>query len=352
MIAHIFVSYCFLIISNLFRGNARLVFTIISSAFVFFLLGFRSGFLTDYENYIGAISEMYQSRDFFGNGFDPFFDFTVWLTFSIGAPEYFVLTLYFFLTFFFLAKVAWSSTNYPTLSFMLLLFVAPVAASLNITRQVLAFSIVLYFFIRFFSVKLFLYELFVIVTAYLVHTSVLIMLPLRLAVFLPASFRFWLFIVFLAFLSKQFSGQLIDHIIAIYSTTDLPYSAYLVNTKYLFTDRNNSGFLQYGNICLALWVAYKLPEISVNRLNGAICKIYILGVVLTFLFMEFQAFVRLFLNFSWFLFLAIPIALHSYKDYWLKLFSAYGVIMYSVILFGMWVLRLYSEFGSGSHHFL
>lgn len=352
MILSIVLGYLSLIVSNIFKGNHRFVLTVLSSLFLVFVLGFRFGFMTDYNNYIGVVERMYRAEHFFGNGFDPFFDFVVWLSFNIGAPEYFVLTLYFCLTLFLLVKMAWSNPGYPALSFVILLFVAPLGASLNITRQVMAFSFVLIFLFRFCNFRFFFFEVSVLLVAYLVHESVLIMLPLRLLLFLPARFSFWLASFAIAVVVKQFSFQIIGFVSDLYVQTSLPYYRYFVDASYLFTNTSNTGVLQFANIMLALWVSYRLPEISVSKVNAVVCKAYIVGVFFTFIFLEYQAFVRIFQNLSWFAFMAIPIALKYYREYWVKVFSVFGILLYSTLLVFVWLLGIHTNFDGGGHHIL
>jgi hypothetical protein len=349
MIYAILTTYLLAFSSLLLKRKARLVPFLISSLLITFVLGLRSGFLTDYNNYIDRIAYMYRSQTFFGRGYDPFFDVVTWVSFNIGAPEYFVLFVYFALTFFLLLRVIWHYSPSCAFSFLVLICVAPLDSSLNITRQVLAFAIVLYGFFRFFKTRFYAYELFVLSVAFLVHGTVIIMLPLRVFGRLPSNFGFWLILVLSAIPLNVIAMQLVELIIHFYSQSSLPYAKYFINTRYLFKDMSDSGIVLYANLCIALWVAYKLPGMRDFRMYSVICKTYIVGIVVTFVFMDFQLFVRLMQNYTWVAFMAFPIALSFYRDYWIRIFSLFCLTAYCIVMLLLWFIRLEASFDGGGH---
>ena len=319
---------------------------------VIFLFGFRVGFGTDYWSYIGVINEFYESGNFSGSNFDAFFELVAQASYYLGLPPHFVLFAYFSLTYYLLVRAMWSLSPYLPLSLLLMFFVGPLFASLNIVRQALAFSLVLFAFIKISKIKILGYIAVTLIVSSVVHLSVFVMLLLPFFRVLSNKFLFWVFGFFLIFLLKNWMPIIVDSLINFYSTTSLPYSGYFKNTRYLLTDRTNTNLLLYGNLIIALWVSYKLKAISSNRLNENLCKAYIFGILFVFLFSEFQAFVRLFQNFAWLGFLALPITLSYYKDRWLWLFSAYGLVIYSLILGFVVLIRLNDEFDGGAHFFV
>ena len=349
MIISLLASYLASVASLLVRRRERLPLFIFTSMIVVILLGFRSGFLTDYDNYIGAIAYMYRSEVFFGRGYDPFFDLVTWVSFKLDAPEYFVLFVYFSLTYFLLLRVLWRYSPNCAFSLLILICVAPLGASLNLTRQALAFSIVLYALCRFYKARFGVYEIVVLLISLTVHETVFLMLPLRFFARLPSNFGFWLIFILSAIPSKIIAVKVIDLLASYYSQTNLPFAYYFVNTRYLFTDRSDSGIVLYANIFIAIWVAYKLPVLRGSALYSIICKTYIVGVVATFIFMDFQLFVRLMQNYAWVAFMAWPIAMNCYRQYWLRMLSLYGLTAYCFVMLLLWFIALDTLFDGGQH---
>ena len=352
MILSLILSYIISIGALLAKKPYRIVFFSISSVLIVYLLGFRVGFGTDYWNYIPVIQYYHDYGSFAGGSWEPSFYFINWLSREFGFDPNFVVFAYFAITYFCLVKAFWSSSPYYALSFLIMVCVAPLYSSLNIMRQALAFSLVLVFLVLAPNKRWKFGFIVVLAVSYFVHATVAILVLIPVFRRLPSRFSFWLFLIVVCFFGKLLTPLLIPIIIDIYSQSGLPYADYLINTRYLYTSRSDTGILQYINVALVLWGAYKLPKMDENYIHSVICKTYLVGLLLTFSFVDFQAFVRIFLNYTWLGFIALPIFLSYYKSFWLKVFSLYGLVAYCLILGFVKFISLYENFGGGQHlHF-
>jgi transmembrane protein EpsG len=349
MIPSIIISFLLSLFALLLNCKIKGLLFSISFLIVVFLFGFRVGFGADYWNYVEAIYTSYNEGVFSNTNFGIAFENIVKASYYLGLPPEFTLFVFFLLTYYFFIKSIWVASLYYSLSLLILFFAGPFFPSLNLVRQALAFSLVLYAFLKTPYIGLVGYILITLVICLTIHLSVFILLFIPIFSRLSNRLWFWFFSLICVFFLKAWMPTIIDIMVTFYSQTSLPYSAYFVDTRYLFTDRTNTGALLYGNILVALWVAYKLPAISNNYQYSILCKAYIVGVFMVLLFSEFQAFVRLFQNYTWLVFLVLPIALSYYKDPWLRIFSIYGLVVYSITLGFLTLLRLSEDFNGGSH---